>query len=141
VAIDFFFFHPHGDHFLHGIDYKYGFTQNFKFSPFALKEVDFLGERFWIPDNADQNLTENYGDWRTPQSSYVVTVESPALMDKGSGKHLFILLIELMRSVQTFHSAKRLQRILTCAQDLGIDPISENLRRRLDEWQAWQAVQ
>lgn len=141
VAIDFFFFHPHGDHFLHGIDYKYGFTQNFRFSPFALKEVDFLGERFWIPDNADQNLTENYGDWRTPQSSYVVTVESPALMDKGSDKHLFILLIELMRSVQTFHSAKRLQRILACAQDLGIDPISENLRRRLDEWQAWQAVQ
>ncbi len=100
-----------------------------------------MGERFWIPDNADQNLTENYGDWRTPQSSYVVTVESPALMDKGSDKHLFILLIELMRSVQTFHSAKRLQRILACAQDLGIDPISENLRRRLDEWQTWQAVQ
>jgi hypothetical protein len=46
-----------------------------------------------------------------------------------------------MRSVQTFHSAKRLQRILACAQDLGIDPISENLRRRLGEWQAWQAVQ
>jgi hypothetical protein len=140
VAIDFFFFHPNGDHFLHGIDYKYGFTQNFKFSNFALKEVDFLGERFWIPDNADQNLTENYGDWRTPQSSYVVTVESPALMDKGSDKHMFILLIELMRSVKTFHSVKRVQRILACAQELGIDPLSDNLRCRLDKWQARQAL-
>lgn len=140
VAIDFFFYHPQGDHFLHGIDYKYGFTQNLRFSPFALKEVDFLGERFWIPDNADQNLTENYGDWRTPQSSYVVTVESPALVDKGSDKHRFILLIELMRSVQTFQSVKRVQRILTAAHDMGFDPLSAHLRRRLDEWQAWQAL-
>jgi hypothetical protein len=140
VAIDFFFFHPHADHFLHGIDYKYGFTQNLRFSSFALKEVDFLGDRFWIPDNADQNLTENYGDWRTPQSSYVVTVESPALVDKGSDKHRFMVLIELMRSVQTFKSVKRAQRILACCDALGIDPLSAQLHRRLNDWMAWQAL-
>ncbi len=140
VAIDFFFFHPYADHFLHGIDYKYGFTQNLRFSPFALKEVDFLGDRFWIPDNAAQNLTENYGDWRTPQSSYVVTVESPALVNKGSDKHQFMVLIELMRSVQTFRSVKRVQRILACCDALGIDPLSAQRHRRLDDWMAWKAL-
>lgn len=140
VAIDFFFFHPHTDHFLHGIDYKYGFTQNLRFSPFGLKEVDFLGERFWIPDNAEQNLTENYGDWRTPQSSYVVTVESPALVEKGSQKHQFMVLIELMRSVQTFKSVKRVQRILNCCDALGMRVLSAKLERSLNDWMAWQAL-
>ena len=140
VAIDFFFFHPHADHLLHGIDYKYGFTQNLRFSPFELTEVDFLGERFWIPDDADQNLTENYGDWRTPQKSYVVTVESPALVDKGSAKHQFMVLIELMRSVQTFKSVKRVQRILACCDALGIDPLSAQLHRGLSDWMASQAL-
>ncbi len=140
VAIDFFFFHPKADHLLHGIDYKYGFTQNLRFSPFELTEVDFLGERFWIPDNADQNLTENYGDWRTPQSSYVVTVESPALVEKGSEKHQFMVLIELMRSVQAFKSVKRVQRILACCDALKMDPLSAHLRQRLADWMAWQAL-
>ncbi len=140
VAIDFFFFHPKADHLLHGIDYKYGFTQNLRFSPFELTEVDFLGDRFWIPDNADQNLTENYGDWRTPQSSYVVTVESPALVDKGSEKHQFMVLIELMRSVQTFKSVKRAKRILACCDTLGIDPLSAQLHRGLSDWMTSQVL-
>lgn len=140
IAIDFFFFHPHADHFLHGIDYKYGFTQNLRFSPFALQEVDFLGDRFWIPDNADQNLSENYGDWRTPQSSYVVTVESPALVDKGSEKHQFMVLIELLRSVQTQRSVKRVQRIVDCCEAVGMNPLSAQLQSRLNDWMAWQAA-
>lgn len=140
VAIDFFFFHPHADHFLHGIDYKYGFTQNLRFSPFELQEVDFLGDRFWIPDNADQNLTENYGDWRTPQKSYVVTVESPALVNKGSEKHQFMVLIELMRSVQTFKSVLRAQRVLDCCNALGMKPLSAQLQRRVADWMAWQVL-
>lgn len=140
VAIDFFFFHPKSDHLLHGIDYKYGFTQNLRFSPFELTEVDFLGERFLIPDNADQNLTENYGDWRTPQSSYVVTVESPALVDKGSEKHQFMVLIELMRSVQTFKSVRRVKRILACCDAMGIQPMSDQLNRSLSHWMAVQTL-
>lgn len=140
VAIDFFFFHPKDDHFLHGIDYKYGFTQNLRFSQFELKEVNFLGERFWIPDNADQNLTENYGDWRTPQSSYVVTIESPALVNKGSDKHQFMVLIELMRSVQTFKSVKRVQRILASCEALGIQPLSDQLNRSLNHWLTSQTL-
>lgn len=140
VAIDFFFFHPKADHLLHGIDYKYGFTQNLRFSTFELIEVDFLGDKFWIPDNADENLTENYGDWRTPQSSYVVTVESPALVNKGSEKHQFMVLIELMRSVQTFKSVKRVQRILNCCNELGVDPLSAELHRGLRDWMDRQAL-
>jgi tetratricopeptide (TPR) repeat protein len=140
VAVDFFFFHPHSDHFLHGIDYKYGFTQNFRFSPFGLKEIDFLGERFFIPDNAEKNLVENYGDWKTPQSSYVVTVEAPVLVQKGSEKHQFIALIELMRSVETFNSVKRVQRILDCCNALDMHVLSTELEHRLNDWMVRQAL-
>lgn len=140
ITIDFFFFHPHTDHFLHGIDYKYGFTQNLRFSPFGLKEVDFLGEKFFIPDNAEQNLSENYGDWLTPQSSYVVTVESPALVEKCSLKHQFITVIELLRCVNKFKSVKRAQRILDCCEELHMQPLSAELKARLYEWMAWQTL-
>lgn len=140
MVIDFFFFHPRDDHFLHGIDYKYGFTQNLRFSRFGLKEVDFLGDRFWIPDNADQNLTENYGDWRTPQSSYVVTVESPALLEPTSAKHQFMVLIELMRSIDSNKSVRRVQRILDCCKRLGMNPLSEHLQARLSDWISHQTL-
>ena len=141
VTIDFFFFHPHADHFLHGIDYKYGFTQNLRFSRFGLKEVDFLEDKFLIPDNAEQNLFENYGDWRTPQSSYVVTVESPALMDKGSLKHQFIALMEIMRSITKHNSAKRTQRVLDYCAQIDMPLLSDEVMERLNEWLAWRAEQ
>ncbi len=138
VTIDFFFFHRHQDHFLHGIDYKYGFTQNLKFSLFELNEIEFLGDLFYIPSNVEQNLTENYGDWRTPQSSYVVTVESPALLNKGSCKHQFIALMELLRSMNKFKSAKRMKRILNYWDGLGTDLISVETRSRLNDWMSIQ---
>jgi hypothetical protein len=138
ITIDFFFFHPHADHFLHGIDYKYGFTQNLRFSRFGLKEVDFLGDKFLIPDNAEQNLFENYGDWRTPQSSYVVTVESPALVDKGSHKHQFIALIEIMRSIKQYDSAQRTQRVLNYCAQIDMPILSDEVMGRLNEWMTWR---
>ncbi len=141
VTIDFFFFHQHQDHFLHGIDYKYGFTQNLKFSLFELREVEFLGDIFYIPSNVEQNLTENYGDWRTPQSSYVVTVESPAIVDKGSLKHQFIGIMELLRSINKFKSTKRIQRILTYWDGLGGDLVSVETRNRLNDWMSVQNSQ
>ena len=70
----------------------------------------------------------------------MVTVESPALVDKGSEKHQFMVLIELMRSVQSFKSVKRVQRILSCCDALGIDPLSAQLHRGLNDWMAAQAL-
>jgi len=141
VTIDFFFFHPHADHYLHGIDYKYGFTQNLRFSRFGLKEVDFLGEAFLIPDNPEHNLSENYGDWRTPQSSYVVTVESPALVDPGSLKHQFIAIVELMRSVNKYQSVDRVQRILNFCEQRGMALLSDETLGHLHDWMARQRLQ
>lgn len=138
ITIDFFFFHPHEDHFLHGIDYKYGFTQNLRFSRFGLKEVDFLDDKFLIPDNAEQNLFENYGDWRTPQSSYVVTVESPALVNKGSLKHKFIALIEIVRSIKQYNSARRAQRVSDYCDQIDMPILSDEMMGRLNEWMAWR---
>jgi hypothetical protein len=101
--------------------------------------VDFLGDKFLIPDNAEQNLFENYGDWRTPQSSYVVTVESPALVDKGSHKHQFIALIEIMRSIKQYDSAQRTQRVLNYCAQIDMPILSDEVMGRLNEWLAWRA--
>jgi hypothetical protein len=138
ITIDFFFFHPHAHYFLHGIDYKYGFTQNLKFSAFGLKEVDFLGDKFLIPENAEQNLYENYGDWRRPQSSYVVTVESPALVDKGSLKHQFIALMEIMSSINKYDSPQRARRVVDHCRQINMPILSDEVMGRLNEWLAWR---
>jgi len=44
---------------------------------FNLNEIEFLGERFFIPDNYDLYLTENYGDWRTPNTEFETFCDTP----------------------------------------------------------------
>lgn len=134
IAIDFFMFHDKGDHFLHGIDYQYGFTQNFKFSKFDLMETDFLGESFYIPDQWSRMLTENYGQWEIPEPSYVVTVESPGLPDRGSVKHRLIAHLELLKTINNGLKPLRAQRIVKAAQQVNPQLISQPLVEALDAW-------
>lgn len=134
IAIDFFMFHNKGDHFLHGIDYQYGFTQNFKFSKFDLMETDFLGESFYIPDQWSRMLTENYGQWEIPEPAYVVTVESPGLTDRGSVKHRLIAHLELLKTINNGLKPLRAQRIVKAAQQVNPQLISQPLVEALDAW-------
>lgn len=46
-------------------------------SEFELTQIDFLGEPFLIPQNYDLYLTENYGDWRTPNSEFETFCDTP----------------------------------------------------------------
>lgn len=117
MAVDFFFFHDKTDHFLHGIDFDMGFTQNFRFSKFDLQEVEFLDELFYAPSDIDRNLSENYGDWRTPVPSYVVTVESPALCEKCSDVQLLIANLETLKIMVKNGKPERLDRIANAIAD------------------------
>jgi hypothetical protein len=133
-AVDFFLFHDHGDHFLHGIDFELGFTQNFRFSRFGLAEVDFLGDRFFVPDNIDRNLTENYGDWRTPASSYVVIVEAPAILHTNLEISDILVYQEVLRTLLKNMKPARIRRILAHLERTGRTVFDDSTRQRLVQW-------
>lgn len=139
MAIDFFMFHDKGDHYLHGIDFDMGFTQNFRFSKFGLKEVEFLGVPFCIPDNLDQNLTENYGDWRTPASAYVVTVESPALCATPDSRG-FLVYMEILKTFLKQLKPQRIERILDYLATQNNALLDSDLTQRLRQWCAEQTL-
>lgn len=133
MAVDFFLFHDKGDHFLHGIDFDMGFTQNFRFSKFDLQEVDFLDESFYAPADIDRNLCENYGDWRTPVPSYVVTVESPALCDTPQSRTLLVYL-EILKTITKRMKPQRVVRILDHLDATHNPMLGDNVRQKLRDW-------
>jgi LicD family len=140
MAVDFFMFHDKGDHFLHGIDFDLGFTQNFRFSQFELQEVEFLGEPFYVPADIDRNLTENYADWRTPATSYVVTVESPALCDTPESRTLLVYL-EILKTLTKRMKPQRVARILDHLDATHNLVLGTDVRQRLRAWCHRQLVQ
>lgn len=82
--IDVFVYHPQGAHWVTGVDFFFGYRQTFAFTPFELQDIDFLGVTMKAPANAEQNLAENYGNWRVPDASYLSHLESPSTMNKGN---------------------------------------------------------
>lgn len=134
MVVDFFFFHDRGDHFLHGIDFDLGFTQNFRFSRFGLRDVDFLGETFSVPDDVDTNLTENYGDWRTPVKSYVVTVEAPALCEQPALSRLLLVHLEMMKTFGKGLNTERIRRILAYIDARHLPYLTAPTRAAIDAW-------
>jgi hypothetical protein len=82
--IDIFVYHPIGDRWVTGVDFFFGYRQTFEFTPFELKQVEFLGVNMNIPANPELNLAENYGQWQTPDSSYISHLESPSTANKGA---------------------------------------------------------
>ncbi|UFS68010.1 hypothetical protein LO749_23800 (plasmid) [Paracoccus denitrificans] len=48
-------------------------------SPFTLSPCDLAGINPLAPANAEQNLTENYGDWREPKYSFHCALDTPNL--------------------------------------------------------------
>jgi hypothetical protein len=133
MAIDIFLFHEKDDHFLHGIDFDMNFTQNFKFSKFELKEIEFLDENFYVPANIDQNLKENYGDWKTPAPSYVVTVESPALCDTPETRGILIYM-EILKTIVKGMKPQRINRILDHLESTRNNILGLDAHRNLRVW-------
>jgi tetratricopeptide (TPR) repeat protein len=81
--IDVFIYHMIGEKMVTGVDFFFGYRQTFAFTPFALKEIEFMGVKMYAPENAELNLEENFGNWRVPDSSYISHLESPSTVDKG----------------------------------------------------------
>ena len=51
--------------------------------PVELKEVSFLGIDFYVPDDVEKNLAENFGNWRQSDPEYISHLQSPSTVDVG----------------------------------------------------------
>lgn len=76
VKVDIFFFYTENDGRLwHGAWKKYDKKSvnliKYYYDPFELKEVDFLGSKFFIPKDTLKYVTTKYGPgWKTPQKEW-----------------------------------------------------------------------
>lgn len=98
-AIDIFIYHQDGDSLITGVQSNFGYTQNFRFSKFDLQEIQFIDTRFYAPSDIDKNLTENFGDWRTPDPHYISHLQCPTTVDVGGEVYMMVCRLEMVRSV------------------------------------------
>ena len=111
TTIDMFFYRKENNKFVTGINAPWNYLQRFEFSPFVLRETTFLGTKVWVPHNIDQNLTENFGNWRIPEPDYVSHVESPSMMGAGELVHMLVCRLNLVSAI-TEQKYSRIPRIL-----------------------------
>jgi hypothetical protein len=133
IAVDFFLFHENTDHYIHGIDFDVGFTQNYKFSKFELAEVNFLGDTFYVPNDIDKNLSENYGDWKTPDPDYVVTLESPALINKNDGTRELLIHLELLRNIKKNINSQKTKKILEIVSGGQFNHLKAEIEKKISK--------
>ncbi|WP_146086851.1 tetratricopeptide repeat protein [Citrobacter braakii] len=65
VAIDIFKHYRESDNYWHG-----GVKLIWNNTPFKLVNKKFLGTDFYVPENYDLYLTENYGDWKSEKKGF-----------------------------------------------------------------------
>ncbi len=154
--IDIFVYHPQGEHWITGVDFFFGYRQTFAFTPFELKTVDFLGVDMNIPVNAELNLSENYGQWRTPDPLYISHLESPSTMNKGALPYMLTARMVTISALSAMSSMsydkqtkgiKKLHKVLTLMREHQQRPgsmsglLMERLSRCLElEADAYRAV-
>jgi len=111
ITIDIFLYKNTGDKLVTGLDFLFGHRQTFAFTPFALKQVNFLGVDLYVPDNVDLNLEENFGAWRVPDPSYISHLESPSTMDKGGLEFMITARLHLLKALDERKST-RLRKVI-----------------------------
>lgn len=72
LTIDIFIHHREADDYWHA-----GGKSKWHNKPFELVEYAFLGEQYLIPKDYDRYLTENYGNWRTPNTEFDSVLDTP----------------------------------------------------------------
>lgn len=75
ISIDLFIHHQDGDLLWHGSS-----IHRWENKHYELELRDLAGIKVLAPQNADQYLTENYGDWRTPVKAFDCSTGTPNLV-------------------------------------------------------------
>ena len=111
ITIDIFLYKKMGDKIVTGLDFLFGHRQTFAFTPFALKQVNFLGVDLYVPDNVDLNLEENFGNWRVPDAGYISHLESPSTMDKGGLNFMVTARLHVLKALHE-RQTTRLRKVI-----------------------------
>lgn len=72
IAIDIFTHYREPTSYWHG-----GVKVRWHNTPFGLKQQKFLASHYWVPDDHNTYLTENYGDWKVAQRTFDSTLDTP----------------------------------------------------------------
>lgn len=115
VSIDIFIYHEEDGKWVTGVESYFGYLQKFAFTPFEIRQVEFLGIGFHVPGDIERNLAENFGDWRQSDPDYISHLQSPSTVDVG-GKVFQI--VGRIRALEAIRGAKheklrRVVRIMT----------------------------
>ncbi len=121
MVIDIFVFHRVNGKYVTGVQGIYGYTQNFAFSPFEIKTVDFMGIKFSVPENHEFHLEENFGNWRVPDPSYISHLQCPVTVDIGGLVYLLVGRVELLNSIIGGKKIK-LARVISILRDFQNGP-------------------
>ena len=110
--IDLFLYHEVDGQWVTGVDFFFGYRQTFGFTPFELKPVKFLGVDMYVPEDTDLNLTENFGNWRVSDPSYISHLESPSTLHKGELPHMLTARVSAIQAI-TNRNPHKLRKIVS----------------------------
>jgi hypothetical protein len=141
LALDVFFFHPHEQGLSTGVRVDMGFNERFVFPAFGLKAAQFAGVQTWVPDDVDRHLAAAYGPWRKPDPGFQTLVESPAILEPGSGAHLLIARVTVLHALakQSGSMGRRMLQVLqrhTGTPHALPAPLARRLLQRFDRYTA-----
>jgi hypothetical protein len=111
MTIDMFFYRNEGNKVITGVNAPWEYLQRFEFTPFMLRDAEFLGSKISVPHDIDLNLTENFGNWHVSIPDYVSHVESPSTMDQGGLVHQMVGRLNMVDSIVQYKYG-RVLRIL-----------------------------
>jgi hypothetical protein len=87
-------------------------------SPFELKEIEFLGERQYVPSDPERYLDENYGNWRVPEPNFDARIDAPNVEITDQDYFDTLLYFSLLDAVVKGNSVKR-ERYRGMLRELG----------------------
>ena len=130
--IDVFFYHQNAKKWTTGVDFFFGYRQTFSFTPFTLEERDFVGINVLIPKNYKLNLEENFGDWKSPDPSYISHLESPSTDNIGSKTHMLTARLIAYQSIIK-RDEQKIKKIININESLkgNESAIPENVTKHL----------
>lgn len=112
ITIDIFIHHREPNDYWHA-----GGKSKWHNSPFQLMLHPFLNGEYLIPADCDKYLTENYGDWRTPQLCFDSALDTPNMTIISQHEFLIYLYKKITFAL---HSGKRpSERYLSVLREHG----------------------
>lgn len=136
ISIDIFIYHPREDgKWVTGVPFNFGYTQRFAFTPFELKEVEFMGVPMNVPADMALNLQENFGDWQTPDKSYLSHLESPSTENKGALAHQMTGRLLALKALKNKNAAQlhKVAQVMGAYADCP-SGMSASLLAQLETW-------